>query len=29
MVIPRALGGIQANLMTILRVAEIMAEGDG
>ena len=29
MVIPRALGGRQVDLMTYLRVAELMAEGDG
>ena len=29
MVIPRALGGRQVDLMTFLRVAEVMAEGDG
>src|SRR5450432_1786961 len=28
MVIPRALGGQQVDLMTFLRVAELMAEGD-
>jgi alkylation response protein AidB-like acyl-CoA dehydrogenase len=29
MVIPRALGGQQVDLLTFLRVAELMAEGDG
>src|SRR5258708_21864337 len=29
MVVPRALGGRQVDLMTYLRVAEVMAEGDG
>src|SRR5262245_30873602 len=29
MVVPRALGGLQVELATYLRVAEVIAEGDG
>src|SRR5712692_4497312 len=29
MVVPRELGGLEVNLVTFLRVAELMAEGDG